>query len=80
VQSGDADAAIVYVTDAKAAGRTVTAIPIAASLNVLAVYPIAPIASSQNATLAQAWIDYVLSPVGKRTLAKYGFLPVPPQE
>jgi molybdate transport system substrate-binding protein len=80
VQTGDADAAIVYVTDAKAAGRTVTTIPIAASLNVLAVYPIAPIASSQNATLAQAWIDYVLSPVGQRTLAKYGFLPVPPQE
>jgi len=77
VQTGDADAALVYVTDAKAAGSTVTEVPIAASLNVLAIYPIAPIASSQNAKLANAWIQYVLSPAGQKTLAKYGFLPVP---
>jgi molybdate transport system substrate-binding protein len=77
VQNGDADAALVYVTDAKAAGNTLTEVPIAASLNVLAIYPIAPIASSRNAKLAKAWIEYVLSPVGQRTLARYGFLPVP---
>jgi molybdate transport system substrate-binding protein len=79
VQNGDADAAIVYKTDAKAAGKTVTEVPIAASLNVLAVYPIAPVAASQNATLANAWISYVLSPTGQKTLAKFGFLPVPSQ-
>jgi molybdate transport system substrate-binding protein len=77
VSAGDADAAIVYRTDAKAAGRTVTGVPIAASLNVLAVYPIAPIAASQNAKLAEAWITYVLSTAGQKTLATYGFLPVP---
>ena len=80
VQTGDADAAIVYRTDAQAAGKTVAEIPIAASLNVLAVYPIAPVAASQNVTLADAWIQYVLSPTGQKTLAKFGFLPVPPQE
>ena len=78
VSAGDADAAIVYKTDAKAAGTTITEVPIAASLNVLAVYPIAPIAASQNAKLADAWISYVLSPQGQKTLAKFGFLPVPP--
>jgi len=78
VTAGDADAAIVYKTDAKAAGKTVTEVPIAASLNVLAIYPIAPIAASQNAALADSWIKYVLSPVGQKTLAKFGFLPVPP--
>jgi molybdate transport system substrate-binding protein len=78
VQTGDADAAIVYETDAEAAGKTVTEVPIAASLNVLAVYPIAPVAASQNPTLAAAWIDYVLSPAGQKTLDKFGFLPVPP--
>jgi molybdate transport system substrate-binding protein len=77
VQSGDADAAIVYASDAKAAGRAITEVKIPASLNVLAVYPIAPVASSSNATLANAWIRYVLSPAGQATLAKFGFLPVP---
>ncbi len=77
VSAGDADAAIVYRTDARAARTTVAEVPIAASLNVLAVYPIAPIVTSQNAKLADAWIDYVLSPAGQKTLAKHGFLPVP---
>jgi molybdate transport system substrate-binding protein len=77
VQTGDADAAIVYKTDAKSAGNTVTKVKIPASLNVIAVYPIAPIAASQNATLANAWISYVLSAEGQKTLAKFGFLPVP---
>jgi molybdate transport system substrate-binding protein len=77
VSTGDADAAIVYVTDAKSAAGTVAQVKIPASLNVLAVYPIAPIASSQNPNLAKAWVDYVLSAKGQKTLAKFGFLPVP---
>jgi len=55
----------------------ITEVKIPASLNVLAVYPIAPIASSQNAKLADAWIAYVISPAGQKTLAQFGFLPVP---
>ena len=77
VSPGDADAGLVYVTDAKSAGSTVTQVKIPASLNVLAVYPIAPIAASQNAALADAWVAYVTSAAGQKTLAKYGFLPVP---
>jgi molybdate transport system substrate-binding protein len=77
VATGDADAGLVYVTDALSAGKTITQLKIPASLNVLAIYPIAPISASQNATLADAWIQYVLSPAGQKTLAKFGFLPVP---
>jgi ABC-type Fe3+ transport system substrate-binding protein len=48
-------------------------------LNVLAVYPIAPIAASQNPKLASAWVQYVVSAAGQKTLLKFGFLPVPAQ-
>jgi molybdate transport system substrate-binding protein len=77
VSAGDADAGIVYVTDAKSAGNTVTQVKVPASLNVLAVYPIAPVAASKNPALANAWVQYVLSRAGQKTLLKFRFLPVP---
>ena len=79
VTTGDADAAIVYTTDAKAAGSTVQAVKIPAWLNVYAIYPIAPIAASQNAALADAWVKYTVSPAGQKTLQSYGFLAPPLQ-
>jgi molybdate transport system substrate-binding protein len=78
VSNGDADAGVVYVTDAKSAKGTVQQIKIAASLNVLAIYPIAPVAGTQNASLANAWVKYVTSPAGQKTLKSFGFLPPPP--
>lgn len=78
VTTGDADAAIVYVTDAKAAGASVSAVPVAAWQNAYALYPMAPIAASTNQELAKAWIDYTVSPAGQRTLQSFGFLPPPP--
>ena len=79
VTTGDADAAIVYTTDAKAAGTTVQAVRIPAWLNVYAIYPIAPLASSQNAALADAWVKYTVSPAGQKTLQSSGFLAPPLQ-
>jgi len=79
VSTGDADAAIVYLTDAKAAGTAVQAVKIPAWLNVYAIYPIAPIASSTNADLADAWVKYTVSPAGQKTLQSYGFLAPPLQ-
>jgi molybdate transport system substrate-binding protein len=78
VATGDADAGVVYATDAKAAGKTVQAVKIPASQNVLAVYPIAPIAATQNASLGNGWIKYVTSAAGQKTLKSFGFLPPPP--
>jgi len=75
VARGDAAAAIVYVTDVEAAGRSVAAVAIPAAQNVIAVYPIAPLAASSNRRLARAFVDFVTSPAGQRTLAAYGFLP-----
>jgi molybdate transport system substrate-binding protein len=76
VQLGEADAGIVYTSDAVAAPELKT-IEIPADLNVIAKYPIAPLAKSENADLAKAFIDYVLSADGQAVLAKWGF--VPPQ-
>jgi molybdate transport system substrate-binding protein len=78
VSTGDADAAIVYATDALAAGTSVRSVRIPAWLNVYAIYPIAPIATSTDDDLADAWIDYTVSPAGQKTLASFGFLPPPP--
>lgn len=74
VVNGDADAAIVYTTDVKAAGRSVTAVPLPRIHNVTAMYSIAPIRGSKNAVATRAFIDYVVSPVGRSTLIRFGFL------
>jgi molybdate transport system substrate-binding protein len=80
VTTGDADAAIVYVTDATSTGSSVDSVPIPTWQNVYAIYPIAPVAASTNQDLANAWIKYTISPAGQRTLKSFGFLPPPPSE
>lgn len=74
VQLGEADAGIVYTSDAVAA-PDLQAIAIPDDLNVIATYPIAPLANSENGDLAQAFVDYVLSSEGQGVLAKWGFAP-----
>jgi molybdate transport system substrate-binding protein len=83
VQLGEADAGIVYVTDAAgvsgvgAAGSSgrVTTIDIPDRYNVIARYPVAVVKGAPNAAGARAFVDYLLSPPGQQILAKYGFLP-----
>jgi molybdate transport system substrate-binding protein len=74
VTLGTADAAIVYVTDVKAAKGKVAGVVIPPAQNVVATYPIAVVKSSANAATAQAFVKYVASPAGKATLLKFGFL------
>ena len=75
VASGEADAGIVYVTDVTSdVADQVTLIEIPDEVNVIATYPIAVVSGSQEADLAQRFIDYVLGP-GQQTLAEHGFLP-----
>jgi molybdate transport system substrate-binding protein len=74
VSTGEADAGIVYVTDVKAAQRDVDGVRIAVDENVIATYPIAPVAESPNPAGAKAWVRHVLSKQGQRTLRSFGFL------
>jgi molybdate transport system substrate-binding protein len=73
VTTGDADAGIVYVTDARTAGDGVDTVEIPSAHNVVAVYPIAVLAGSGNKAAARAFVDYVLSPEGQLALRLHGF-------
>jgi molybdate transport system substrate-binding protein len=77
VSPGDADAAIVYVSDAKAAAKTVTSVTIPDAQNVIAVYPISDLDGSSNATTAKAFVRYVLSKPAQKVLKTDGFMPPP---
>ena len=78
VASGEADAAIVYLSDVTTSvAPTVKSITISAALNVTAVYPIAVVNGTPNATMAAAFVDYVSSAQGQVTLKAFGFLPPP---
>lgn len=75
VVSGDADAGVVYVTDVTSdLGGDVETIEIPDDINVIATYPIAVVTGSQEADLAQRFVDDVLGR-GQQTLAEHGFLP-----
>lgn len=72
---GEADAGIVFVTDANSAADKVLTIPIPDALNVIAEYPLAPLKEAPHLQAAQQFVEFVLSPQGQQVLAKYGFLP-----
>jgi molybdate transport system substrate-binding protein len=75
VQLGEADAAIVYHSDVVAAGTDeILAIEIPDAVNVVATYPIAPVAGG-DPELAAAFIAYLTGPGGQATLIRYGFAP-----
>jgi molybdate transport system substrate-binding protein len=75
VTTGDANAAIVYETDAKSAGSDVDTVEIPAEQNVIATYPIAVLTGTSDKETAQAFVDYVMSSAGQATLQSFGFLP-----
>lgn len=76
VSLGEADAGIVYTTDAHTAGSKVVQVPIPESYNVIAVYPIGMLASATHPTEATGFINYVMSADGQSVMSKYGFFTV----
>lgn len=76
VTLGEADAAIVYRSDVVPPDRNVRVVDIPPDLNVVARYPIAVVKTSSHASLAQAWVAFVRSPIGRTTLQSAGFQPV----
>ena len=70
VTEGDAEAGIVYATDA----RNGTSVAIEQRYNINNEYPIAVTRSSSQRLLAAAFVDYVLSAPGQSVLSRAGFL------
>jgi molybdate transport system substrate-binding protein len=73
VTSGNTDAGLVYVTDAKASAGQVKAFPIPDKENVTTKDLIAVVKASKHAKIAKEWIDYVMSSAGRKVLEAAGF-------
>jgi molybdate transport system substrate-binding protein len=73
VESGDADAGVVYVTDATSAADKVDKVDFPESSGAINQYPIAVVKDAPQAALAKQFEDFVLGAQGKSELAKIGF-------
>ncbi|WP_374021279.1 molybdate ABC transporter substrate-binding protein [Mycobacterium sp. HNNTM2301] len=73
VTTGQADAGLVYVTDAHGAGNKVTTVSFPEAAGAVNVYPIAVLKKAPQPTLAQRFVAMVTGDVGRNILAQLGF-------
>ena len=73
VESGAADAAIVYRTDARIALRATVAFVVPLDRGPRIVYPAAIVRGSKNADAAARFLDFLRGAAAGRTFARFGF-------
>jgi molybdate transport system substrate-binding protein len=73
VTTGQADAALVYVTDARSAGVKVATVYFPEAAGAVNVYPIAVLKKAAQPALAQKFVVLVASEPGQKILAQSGF-------
>ena len=73
VESGNADAGIVYITDAKISDKVKVAAIAEEGSHSPIVYPIAVLKSSKNIDAAKAFVQYLSSDEARAVLRKNGF-------
>lgn len=73
VTSGEADAGIVFSTDARSAGDKVQVIQMPGADKVVNNYPIALVSKAPNSAAGDAFISVVTGEKGRAVLQKYGF-------
>jgi len=73
IESGEADAGFVYITDSLAAGSQVDTIPLPAEAQAVAKYPAAVVSASTHGSTAQAFVEFLLTPPAQDLLRKAGF-------
>ncbi|MDN0200363.1 molybdate ABC transporter substrate-binding protein [Streptomyces sp. S.PNR 29] len=74
VELNEADAAVVYRTDVRAAGGRVRGVEFPESAKAVNDYPIALLKDAPNADAAKAFIELVKSAEGQKVLTEAGFL------
>jgi len=73
VELGEADAGVVYATDAEGSARRVDSLPLPAEHDVLATYAVAVFGCGQNRQGGQAFVDFLFSAEGQGVLREHGF-------
>jgi molybdate transport system substrate-binding protein len=73
VELKEADAAVVYKTDVRAAGDKVEGVDFPESAKAVNDYPIALLKQAPNAGAGKAFIELVRSPEGQKVLTEAGF-------
>jgi molybdate transport system substrate-binding protein len=73
VTTGQADAGLVYLTDARAAGDKVTAVDFPESARALNTYQIAVLKDARDPAQASRFVDLVTGTAGRQVLADAGF-------
>lgn len=73
VASGEADAGIVFATDALAAGDAVETLPLPGAAQAATTYPIAVVHDAPHPDAAAAFVALVTGPDGRDVLAAHGF-------
>ena len=73
VETGQADAGVVYVTDAKASGTKVDTIAIKDADQVKNEYLVGVVAASNQSDLANQFVTFVTGPEGRTVLTAAGF-------
>ncbi len=73
VTGGEADAGLVYVTDARNAGNQVSTVKFAEAAEAVVAYPIAILKHASQPALAQKFIDLVTGATGQKVLNQAGF-------
>ena len=73
IETGNADAGIVYATDARTTSRVRVVAEAAAGSHDPVIYPAAILKTSQNANVARDFLKFLLMPAAQAVLEKYGF-------
>ncbi|MBD2206568.1 molybdate ABC transporter substrate-binding protein [Calothrix sp. FACHB-1219] len=74
VESGNADAGLVYITDAKISDKVKIVVAADEKYHSPIIYPFAVLKSSKNAETAKEFAKFLTSSQAKAVLKKYGFI------